>query len=146
MPVPPDKTAHGNPWKTKDAIAWHDVRLIGARNLNGEVVWLMTNLAQDRLSDESACSLYRTRWQIELYFKRLKSLGDLGRLPSRDGPTAQAHLLAKLILLVLTSFLCDKEAFPPYGYAVRAAKDAERPKPVARVRLHATQASLCVAT
>jgi hypothetical protein len=143
MPVPPGKAAHGNQWKTKEAISWHDVRLIGARNLDGEVVWLMTNLGPDRLSDEDACSLYRTRWQVELFFKRLKSLGDLGKLPSRDGPTTQAHLLAKLILLVLTSFLCDKEqAFSPYGYRVRATTAAQRPQPVARVRLYAPQVSL----
>ena len=81
------------------------------------------NVAEDRLSDEQACEIYRARWQVELYFKRLKSLGDLDMQPSRDGPTARAGLLAKMILLVLTSLLQDQEqAFSPYGYPVRQAR------------------------
>ena len=69
----------------------------------------------------------------ELYFKRLKSLGDLDILNSRDGPTARAGILAKLILLVLTNLLCDQEqAFSPFGYRILQV----RPQPMERIRMH----------
>lgn len=38
-------------------------------------MWLVTNLNQDKLSMEEAVVLYRSRWQIELLFKRWKSIG-----------------------------------------------------------------------
>jgi hypothetical protein len=132
LPVPPEGSRCGG-WKSDTAIAWHKVRLIGARNKEADVVWLLTNLAPERLGAAQACELYRVRWQVELYFKRLKSLGDLDVITSRDGPTAKAALLAKLILLVLTNLLCHEEqAFSPYGYQVRE-------KPVERVQMRSQE-------
>lgn len=122
MPVPPPGKRKGSGWKTSEATFWHRVRLMGARNREGEVVWLVTNLSPERLSEEQAYELYRVRWQVELYFKRLKSIGDLDLLNSRDGPTAKASLLAKLILLVLANLLANQEAFSPYGYRIRRAR------------------------
>lgn len=133
MPVPPAEHKKPGKWKTEDARCWHDVRIVAARNTHKEVVWLVTNLDEQRLDDAKACELYRVRWQVELYFKRLKSLGDLDMQKSRAGPTAKASLLAKLILLVLTSLLRDgMQAFSPYGYPVRQA----RTELLERVRLH----------
>lgn len=136
LPVPPDGAGSG--WRTEQAISVCPVRLIGARCRDGKILWLLTNLSREKLGDGQACELYRTRWQVELYFKRLKSLGDLDVIKSREGPTAKAALLAKLILLVLTSLLSDEEqAFSPYGYKIAA----EGKEPVARVRLRAQKAS-----
>ena len=133
MPVPPPGAKLGPTDSPPKAMAWHQVRLIAARNNRNDIVWLLTNLPHERLSEDQACELYRARWQVELYFKRLKSLGDLDMQPSRDGPTAKAALLAKLILLVLTSLIQDQEqAFSPFGYPVRKA----RAEPLARIRLH----------
>src|SRR5215216_1739771 len=44
---------------------------------------------------------YRLRWQVELAFKRLKSLLGLDRLPARSEPLARSWLLAHLILTLL---------------------------------------------
>lgn len=140
MPVPPADRGKKR-WSDKDAVRCHRVRLIGARNSIGEVVWLLTNLDESRLPSSEACQLYRARWQVELYFKRLKSLGDLDVLNSREGPTARASLLAKMILLVLTSLLRDEDqAFSPYGYPMRQT----RTEPVAgvQVRPHTTRRQL----
>jgi len=49
--------------------------------------------------------LYRLRWQIELFFKRLKSLLHLDALPSREGPTAKSWMLARLIAAALAQRL-----------------------------------------
>jgi hypothetical protein len=44
---------------------------------------------------------YRLRWQVELAFKRLKSLLGLDRLPAKSEPLARSWLLAHLILALL---------------------------------------------
>jgi hypothetical protein len=45
---------------------------------------------------------YRTRWQIELVFKPLKSLVQLGHLPEHDDRSSRAWLHGKLLVSVLT--------------------------------------------
>jgi IS4 transposase len=45
--------------------------------------------------------LYRFRWQVELDFKRLKSLLQLGNLTARDPPLARTFLYSKLLAALL---------------------------------------------
>jgi IS4 transposase len=45
---------------------------------------------------------YRVRWQIELAFKSLKSLADLGHLPKYDAASSRAWLYGKLLVALLT--------------------------------------------
>jgi hypothetical protein len=73
-------------------------------------------LTSEELSVEEARSLYSARWQIELFFKRLKSLLDLDELPTRDGPTARPWIWAKLVLAALAVVMTD-ERFSPWGRA-----------------------------
>ncbi len=89
------------------------LRAVGSRNPKGEVVWLLTDLSDEELPLEEVRELYRKRWQIELFFKRLKSLLDLGDLPTRDGPTAKAWIWAKLLLAALV-VLVGHERFSPW--------------------------------
>ena len=65
--------------------------------------------------------LYRRRWQIELNFKRMKTILGLGHLPKKDPASARAWLHGKL----LTSLLVERtiqaaNAFSPWGYALPA--------------------------
>lgn len=64
-------------------------------------VMLVTALP-DSLSATTVLALYRMRWQIELAFKRLKSLGHIDALPCRDEQLARVWLLAHLIAAVIT--------------------------------------------
>ena len=89
------------------------LRVIGGRNLEGKAVWLLTDLSQDELPTEQARELYSKRWQIELYFKRLKSILDLDELPTRDGPSSRPWIWAKLLLATLAVLLAD-ERFSPW--------------------------------
>lgn len=91
------------------------LRAIGCRNGEGEVIWLLTDLDSDCLSSEAACAAYGWRWQIEIYFKRLKSQLDFSSLPSRAGPTTRPWIWAKLILASL-SLLLTEERFSPWGF------------------------------
>lgn len=52
-------------------------------------------------SAEEILRLYRMRWQIELAFKRLKSLAQLGHLPKHDGQSSRAWLFGKLFIVLL---------------------------------------------
>jgi IS4 transposase len=54
------------------------------------------------------------RWQIELLFKRLKSLLHLDRLPAKDADLARAWLHAHLLIaLLVEDCIADEGAFPP---------------------------------
>ncbi len=61
--------------------------------------------------------LYRYRWQIELAFKRLKSLLQLGHLKKMDPVGAKAWLQGKLFVATLVEMLiATGERFSPWGY------------------------------
>ena len=49
--------------------------------------------------------LYRMRWQIELVFKRLKSIAQLGHLPKHDNRSSRAWLYGKLLVTLLAQKL-----------------------------------------
>ena len=72
------------------------------------------------VSAAEVLAAYRLRWQVELAFKRLKSLLGLDRLPERSADLARSWLLAHLILALLiddaTQDLLDS---PPVRAATR---------------------------
>jgi hypothetical protein len=45
--------------------------------------------------------LYRLRWQIDLAFKRLKRLAQLGHLPKHDAQSSRSWLYGKLFVTLL---------------------------------------------
>ena len=65
-----------------------------------EFVLLLTSLPEEHAS-EAILELYRLRWQIELLFKRFKSLLGLGDLPAKQRNLARSWIFAKLILALL---------------------------------------------
>ena len=80
-------------------------------------VLVLTNLEAEAWPANSILELYRCRWQIELAFKRLKSLLQLGHLPKRDIESARAWMQIKLLLALLTEhFAWEARFFSPWGY------------------------------
>jgi len=64
---------------------------------------------------------YRLRWQIELAFKRMKSILGLGHLPKKDPLSAQAWLEGKLFTgLLIERMVRTAESLSPWGYALAA--------------------------
>jgi hypothetical protein len=105
IPTPPDMTGKkNNTWDIKDAKSWIPVRIVGGRTKKG-VIWVLTTLSRKQLSDEAALKLYRLRWQVELLFKRLKSLLHLDALPSREGPISKSWLLGRLLAAAIAQAL-----------------------------------------
>lgn len=68
-----------------------------------EFMILATSLPQTGYTAKDVLAVYRLRWQIELAFKRLKSLLHIDKLPTRTEPTSRSWLYAHLIL----ALLCD---------------------------------------
>lgn len=62
---------------------------------------LITSLPDNAYPAASILDLYRTRWQIELAFKRLKSLLRIDHLPAKDPALARAWILAHLIVAAI---------------------------------------------
>jgi hypothetical protein len=63
---------------------------------------VLTTIAPSELSPELILELYKVRWQIELYIKRLKTILRLGQIRAgRGSRLAQVYLLAKMIYALL---------------------------------------------
>lgn len=80
---------------------------------------IITSISKVNLTISQILCLYKARWQIEIAFKRLKSILGLGHLPKIDPDSARAWLYGKLVV----AFLADKiikegQNFSPWGYPI----------------------------
>jgi hypothetical protein len=67
------------------------------------------------------------RWQIELVFKRLKSLAQLGHVPKHDDRSARAWIYGKLLVALLTQKLIRiGRAISTSGCPLSAGKTTQR--------------------
>jgi hypothetical protein len=83
-----------------------------------DYVLLVTSLTERDLTTHGVFEIYRSRWQIELSFKRLKSLLELGLLPKYDPDSSRAWLQVKLLTaLLIEQLLIEAGAFSPWGFA-----------------------------
>ena len=81
-------------------------------------VIVLTTLSE--LSAAQVMEFYRRRWQIELAFKRLKSLLQLGHLKKSDKAGAKAWLQGKLLVACLIEkLILTAERFSPWGYVAQ---------------------------
>lgn len=95
------------------AIAPHTLEAAG-------YVFVFTTVAADLLGAADVLEFYRGRWQVELVFKRLKSVVGLGHLRKSDQQAARAWLHGKLFVAFLVEALRRHgESFFPWGYPLR---------------------------
>lgn len=79
-------------------------------------VIVLTTVPAEVLSEGLILEWYRVRWQVELAFKRLKSLAGLGHLPKYDAASSRAWLYGKLLVALLTERMQRyARAFSPWG-------------------------------
>jgi len=82
-------------------------------------VLVVSSLPAAEFSTKQILEYYRLRWQIELAFKRLKSLAALGHLAKHDEPSVQSWLYGKLLLGLLTEKLIRTgRNISPWGYPI----------------------------
>ena len=100
--------------KNGEKVSWETAEV-------AEYVVVFTSLSRDAYNGEAVLELYRGRWQVELVFKRLKSLMRFGHLPKTDERSILGWLQGKLLMAFLVEALTSKgEAFSPWGYQLRA--------------------------
>lgn len=114
--------------KTEQAIKLAQKRRKRRANRNGQrlrattlelekYVIVFTTFPKRTFSTEEVLNWYRVRWQIELIFKRLKSIAQLGHLPKYDDDSSKAWLLGKMFVALLTQKLLRvAREFSPWGY------------------------------
>jgi len=122
IPIPPEKATRSHrSWPLEKAEDWVPARISAARTRDQSVIWVLTTLPAGVASACEVMDLYRVRWDVELLFKRLKSLLHLDALPvRRGGPTARSWIYARLLAAALAQRLAPGSgAFPPWGYRLR---------------------------
>jgi hypothetical protein len=80
-------------------------------------IFVFTTLSAEHYPPARVLELYRARWQVELAFKRLKSILATGHLKKTDPVGAKAWLQGKLLAAVIIETLISMgERFSPWGY------------------------------
>jgi len=84
-----------------------------------EYVFVLATVAATTFDTETVLELYRARWQVELAFKRLKSLMQAGHVPKYDEASARAWIQAKLLAVLLIERLQEEACFfSPWGFQI----------------------------
>jgi len=78
-----------------------------------DFVVVFTTVPSSRLALEQVLEIYRVRWQIELDFKRDKSITGLDRLPNFLPNTIESWIYAKLLLHQVLRSLADQNVVIP---------------------------------
>jgi len=81
-----------------------------AKEFNKYIV-VVTSLT-DEISAEQVLFAYRLRWQVEIHFKRLKSILDLGDLPKKTLENSLSWLNGKLMVALLIEGVISKSFSP----------------------------------
>ncbi|KXA99400.1 hypothetical protein AKJ40_03205 [candidate division MSBL1 archaeon SCGC-AAA259M10] len=87
---------------------------------SAEYVYVLATTDQKTLSTEAVLELYRARWQVELAFKRMKSLFEVGQVPKKNERSARSWIYAKLLaVLLIERMIHAANFFSPWGFDER---------------------------
>jgi len=107
-------------------------------------VVLFTTTPPARLSAAQCIELYRLRWQIELQFKRWKTICGFDRMPNFRPDTIEAWIYAKILAAVLLEKLASLHSgvFPPIDCD---EDELEEPFALRKAALEADPTALAIA-
>lgn len=89
-------------------------------------VIIFTTFPSKEFSDVDILEWYRSRWQVELVFKRFKSIAGLGHLPKRGGDSSKAWLYGKLfVALLVNKLIAHASSISPWGYELEEQSTAK---------------------
>lgn len=74
--------------------------------------FVVTSL-DNTFSCKDILELYRLRWQVEMVFKRFKSILNLGSIPTRTASSSEAWLNCKMLIALLIEKLLSTVDFSP---------------------------------
>lgn len=90
-------------------------------------VFVFTTVQASLLDRSEVMELFRGRWQIEIAFKRLKSVMGFGHLPKKDERSCRAWLHGKLFVALLADHMANEaRLFSPWGYELSTPQAATR--------------------
>lgn len=90
-------------------------------------VIVFSTYPESLFSDLDILNWYRCRWQIELVFKRFKSIAELGHLPKHSDDSSKAWLYGKLFVALVNIKLMNYATnFSPWGYILEENPPAKR--------------------
>jgi hypothetical protein len=105
--------------------ARHKGRQIQPQTLEAAAYTFVFTTLDHTFPAATVLEMYRGRWQVELAFKRLKSLLTLGHLKKIDPDGAKAWLQGKLLVATLIEAMIGAaERFSPWGYPLEALVSA----------------------
>ena len=82
-----------------------------------QYLMVFTTLPRQVATTRQVLECYRLRWQVELTFKRLKSIAQLGHLPKYHDQSSRAWLYAKLLVALLVQKMTRiGKSISPWGY------------------------------
>lgn len=94
---------------------------------HAEYITVFTTATRHVFKGKTLLSLYRGRWQVELVFKRLKSIIGIGQLPKYHPESCLAWLYGKMIIALLVERLYQEaEFFSPWGSPISAPPACSR--------------------
>lgn len=80
---------------------------------------ILTSLKREKWEAEKVLELYKYRWQIELLFKRLKSLMRLDNTRAQSDKLCRVYYLSKMLGALLVEEMNEYgEFFSPWGYEI----------------------------
>lgn len=88
-------------------------------------VTIFTTLPAAEFPAQRIAAWYRLRWQIELAFKRMKSILNFGQLPKHVPASCRAWLHGKLLVALLVErLIVHAETLSPWGYPLHPAPES----------------------
>lgn len=105
VPLPPDK-AEAAREKRRHYARKHG-EAVDPRSIVAAGFMILTTSLPADIPAREIYAAYRLRWQIELAFKRMKSLIHIDRLPTNTAAGGLCWLYAHLILILLTEDICQ---------------------------------------
>ena len=97
-----------------------------------EYIVVCTSL-NSSITDSEIIELYRYRWQVELYFKRLKSILGYGELPKKSEKSIYSWLNGKLMIALLIESIIGKVAFSPFDYEYEEYMEGDKDGEIAAI-------------
>jgi Transposase DDE domain len=95
---------------------------VSKESLEAAQYFMVWTSLPDSFTGPVVLDFYRIRWQIELVFKRMKSIMGLGHLPKADPVSCRAWLHGKLfVALLVERMIAAANSFSPWGYELETA-------------------------
>jgi hypothetical protein len=99
--------------------------MVSKGSLDAAQYFMIWTSLPDSFKSSTILEFYRLRWQIELVFKRMKSIMGLGHLPKADPVSCRAWLHGKLfVALLVERMIGAANSFSPWGYQLEAAPES----------------------